>query len=82
MNRPQSLTEASLDDTTMQTLRALRDQYQAGLITRKEYDAAFQKINLHVGVPCEACFVRTAHAIAPDGRRLCGTCSIAERGIK
>jgi hypothetical protein len=79
--RPQTLVAASTDDPVMRALRTLRDQYQAGEISRAEYEAGFQYFNLHTGVPCEECLIRLAHSIAPDGRRLCAVCGARARGI-
>jgi hypothetical protein len=80
--RPQTLVAASTDDPVMRALRTLRDQYQAGEISRAEYIAEFRRLNLFVGVPCEQCLIRLAHSIAPDGRRLCAQCGARERGIE
>jgi hypothetical protein len=76
-----TLTELSQSDSTLAALRALRDRLQRDEIDQAAYEAEFQRLNLHTGVPCKQCMIRLAHSIAPDGRRLCAQCGAKARGI-
>lgn len=62
------------DGDIIDELRLLKARLDAGVITRTQYDIAFDQINRSVGVRCSRC--NTPPAVIQEGSAvLCGPCA-------
>jgi hypothetical protein len=62
------------DGKIITQLRALRDQLQAGAITRQQYDDAYHVINHSIGTLCGCKRGNVAFYPANGGPAVCGAC--------
>jgi hypothetical protein len=81
MSVPTNFIDLTRSDPVLAALRALRDEYRSGFITRAQYVASFDQLNRGVGQPCDACLVNVAH-VRRGAVVLCAECDLRERGLR